>query len=79
LSDAKRAAMQRAAIRMFTIDGAAGDPSSLQDVDGDLTRWFAAHQAAAVLLRPDFYVYGIAHDAPDLRRLIGRLCGTLFA
>jgi flavoprotein hydroxylase len=69
--------MQRAAIRMFTIDGAAGDPSSLQDVDGDLTRWFAAHNAKGVLLRPDFYVYGIVRDAADLGRLIDKLSRTL--
>jgi 3-(3-hydroxy-phenyl)propionate hydroxylase len=79
LSDTQRDRMQRAGIRAFTIDGAAGNPSSLNDADGDLTRWFAAHQAAAVLLRPDFYVYGIAHDAADLRRLVGQLCGTLFS
>jgi 3-(3-hydroxy-phenyl)propionate hydroxylase len=77
LSDAQRGAMARAAIRAFTVDGAAGDPSSLHDADGDLTRWFAAHDAVGVLLRPDFYVYGIIRDAADASRLIDQLCGTL--
>lgn len=32
----------------------------LKDVSGDLGRWLDDHQADAVLLRPDFYVFGTA-------------------
>jgi 3-(3-hydroxy-phenyl)propionate hydroxylase len=46
---------------------------AVADSDGDLVAWFAAHGAVAVLLRPDFYVYGIARDAVDLARLMAAL------
>ena len=48
-----------------------GDP--IGDADGDIAAWLAAHDAAAVLLRPDFYVYGVARDAADVARLVAAL------
>ena len=69
--------MRRIAIRSLTITDAAGGISALRDEDGDLTAWFAAHDAAAVLLRPDFYVYGTARDPTDLARTIDSLCDEL--
>ena len=47
------------------------------DADGDIAAWFAAHEAIAVLLRPDFYVYGIARDAVDVARLVAALQSAL--
>jgi hypothetical protein len=47
------------------------------DVDGTYAAWLAQCAARAVLVRPDFYVYGAAAGdltAPDLvRPYLGRL------
>jgi 3-(3-hydroxy-phenyl)propionate hydroxylase len=47
------------------------------DTDGTYRRWLAELGAAAVMVRPDFYVYGAAADAaatPDLaRELLGSI------
>jgi flavoprotein hydroxylase len=39
-------------------------------VDGRLTSWLAAHDAAAVVVRPDFYVFGAVSSADDLPALV---------
>ena len=39
------------------------------DVDGDYHQWFDAHDAVAVVVRPDFYVYGCAADVAAARDL----------
>jgi 3-(3-hydroxy-phenyl)propionate hydroxylase len=58
--------------RSFVV-GSAG----LLDIDGGLAAWLAEQQAAAVLLRPDFYVYGTAWEAAGVARLIRQL-GAIF-
>lgn len=67
LTDAQRASWERVGGQSFVIGDVIRDP------DGDLAAWLAAHGAAAVLLRPDFYVYGIARDAMDVARLVAGL------
>ncbi len=47
------------------------------DADGDIAAWLAAHGATAVLLRPDFYVYGVAQDARDVAALVAALGSAL--
>ncbi|MFT4251010.1 MAG: bifunctional 3-(3-hydroxy-phenyl)propionate/3-hydroxycinnamic acid hydroxylase [Caulobacter sp.] len=49
----------------------------LDDVDGALAAWLDTKGAAAVLLRPDRYVYGIAETASALPALIDQLCADL--
>ena len=71
LSGQQRASWKRIGGRSFAIGDALGD------ADGDLTGWFAAHHAVAVLLRPDFYVYGVAQDAADVARLISELTTSI--
>jgi 2-polyprenyl-6-methoxyphenol hydroxylase-like FAD-dependent oxidoreductase len=44
-----------------------------RDADGRLTGWLREHGAHAVLVRPDFYVFGSATDAADLPALIDDL------
>jgi len=44
-----------------------------RDADGRLTSWLREHGAHAVLVRPDFYVFGSAADATDLPALIDDL------
>ena len=73
LTDAQRRSIGRLGGQLLVIGDGIGDP------DGDLSAWLAAHEAVAVLLRPDFYVYGVARDAADLGRLVtafGAALGT---
>lgn len=72
-TDERRGAMRRIGIQSFIIGSEANDASTLRDEDGDLAAWLAAHEAVAVLLRPDFYVFGVARDPSDLERLIDGL------
>ena len=39
------------------------EPGGLEDVDGRYREYFARHGIAALLVRPDFHVYGAAVDA----------------
>jgi 3-(3-hydroxy-phenyl)propionate hydroxylase len=70
LTPAARSAFAALGGRSFAIDETASDDAAFRDVDGDLVAWFAQHGATAVLLRPDFYVYGVAQDAEDAARLV---------
>jgi FAD binding domain len=45
----------------------------VRDVDGRLTSWLAGHDAAAVIVRPDFYVFGGVSSAEGLSPLVGEL------
>ncbi|MBI1683640.1 bifunctional 3-(3-hydroxy-phenyl)propionate/3-hydroxycinnamic acid hydroxylase MhpA [Caulobacter hibisci] len=49
----------------------------LDDADGALAAWLDAKGAAAVLLRPDRYVYGVAETADALPALIDQLRADL--
>jgi 3-(3-hydroxy-phenyl)propionate hydroxylase len=42
----------------------------LQDSDGDLGQWLDAKAASAVLIRPDFYVFGTAATAAEVEALV---------
>ena len=48
-------------------------PHGVRDVDGRLTTWLAEHSAHAVLVRPDFYVFGSATSADELAQLLDDL------
>ena len=48
-------------------------PHGVRDVDGRLTAWLAAHDRHAVLVRPDFYVFGSAATAAELPALLDDL------
>jgi 3-(3-hydroxy-phenyl)propionate hydroxylase len=60
---------------------AAGDKSCahFDDSDGALGRWLEAKGASAVLLRPDFYVFGTAASADEvvtlIRDLVAKIAG----
>ena len=49
------------------------------DVDGSYHEWFRAHDAVAVAIRPDFYVYGSADDLPAAQDLAAELLEDLGA
>ncbi|WP_410676073.1 bifunctional 3-(3-hydroxy-phenyl)propionate/3-hydroxycinnamic acid hydroxylase [Amycolatopsis sp. cmx-4-68] len=45
---------------------------ALRDPDGAWTKWFQDHRIAAVLLRPDHYVFGTVADLGDVDQLTAR-------
>ncbi|WP_375502516.1 bifunctional 3-(3-hydroxy-phenyl)propionate/3-hydroxycinnamic acid hydroxylase [uncultured Jatrophihabitans sp.] len=53
--------------------------SVVLDVDGTYGQWFADHGVVAVAVRPDFYVYGSAADAPAASELATELLRDLGA
>ncbi|WP_063043406.1 bifunctional 3-(3-hydroxy-phenyl)propionate/3-hydroxycinnamic acid hydroxylase MhpA [Nocardia pseudovaccinii] len=48
---------------------ATGEPD-LRDFTGEWSRWFQANSIAAVLIRPDHYVYGTAHTVDGTAELV---------
>jgi 2-polyprenyl-6-methoxyphenol hydroxylase-like FAD-dependent oxidoreductase len=56
LSSEQRALIDALHMSVASLDPAA--PSGVHDADGRLTAWLAEHKAHAVLVRPDFYVFG---------------------
>ncbi|HSS61451.1 MAG TPA: bifunctional 3-(3-hydroxy-phenyl)propionate/3-hydroxycinnamic acid hydroxylase [Candidatus Limnocylindrales bacterium] len=55
----------------------ANAPCGVRDVDGRLTAWLQEHEVHAVLVRPDFYVFGSAPAAEDLPALLDDLRSQL--
>jgi 3-(3-hydroxy-phenyl)propionate hydroxylase len=54
-----------------------GVPGGVTDVDGRLTEWLRHHGAHAVLVRPDFYVFGSVASRDDLPALVNDLRSQL--
>jgi 3-(3-hydroxy-phenyl)propionate hydroxylase len=63
--------------KSFVIDPGAVDAGSIHDVDGALCEWLVARGGVAILLRPDFYVYGVAGSATTLGSMIEELAAAL--
>jgi hypothetical protein len=61
------------------VDRDTVDAGSIRDADGDLNDWLAARGAVAVLIRPDFYIYGVAGSAGTLGAMIEELAAALCA
>ena len=73
-------AQQRALIEELEMTVASLDPTAplgVREVDGRLTAWLAAHDRYAVLVRPDFYVFGSAPSAEALPALLDDLRSQL--
>jgi len=51
----------------------AGAPHGVVDLDGRLSAWLSEHAVHAVLVRPDFYVFGSAATAEELPALLNDL------
>lgn len=79
--DAARAAWERLGGRTFVLADTAPDDgiACIRDAGGELNGWFAAHNAIAAIIRPDFYVYGIAGEPDDLGAMIEQLVPMLTA
>jgi hypothetical protein len=64
------------ALRAFDVTVASlepGAPDGVTDLDGRLTEWLHEHGVHAVLVRPDFYVFGSVASRADLPALVGDL------
>ena len=51
----------------------------LEDSSGELVAWFDRYACDGVLVRPDFYVYGVGRDAAGLQALVAQLRSDLAA
>ncbi|MDH2383937.1 bifunctional 3-(3-hydroxy-phenyl)propionate/3-hydroxycinnamic acid hydroxylase [Bradyrhizobium sp. CER78] len=84
LSDESRAAWQHLAGErvVITTSGESGDADGVLSVverDGLFADWMRQHGAAAVIVRPDRYVFGAAGNADELNLLVGQLLEALGA
>jgi 2-polyprenyl-6-methoxyphenol hydroxylase-like FAD-dependent oxidoreductase/catechol 2,3-dioxygenase-like lactoylglutathione lyase family enzyme len=70
LSADQAAFLERIGTRFATLDAALSDsPDAVHDLDGRLTEWLSDHGAEAVIVRPDFYVFGAVSSTDDLPAL----------
>jgi hypothetical protein len=71
---------QLALIDMLDVSVASLDPAApggVRDVDGRLSTWLTEHDAHAVIVRPDFYVFGSCLSARALPDLLENLRSEL--
>ncbi|MGN1285761.1 MAG: FAD-binding monooxygenase, partial [Bradyrhizobium sp.] len=59
--------------------GDADGVLSVVERDGLFAEWMRQHGAAAVIVRPDRYVFGAAGNADKLNMLLGQLLQNLSA
>ena len=71
LSSDQRALIGALDMSVASLDPAA--PGGVHDVDGRLTAWLTEHKAHAVLVRPDFYVFGSCPSPGELPDLLDDL------
>jgi 2-polyprenyl-6-methoxyphenol hydroxylase-like FAD-dependent oxidoreductase len=57
--------------------GAPGEPGVTEDLDGKFLPFMQHHQVDAMLVRPDFYVWGAARRAEDMNALVDELGADL--
>ena len=69
------AALERAGVRVVPL--AFGADGLVADVDQTYRRWFGEHGWSAVIVRPDFYVFGAAGAGVEPRALAEDLLGAL--
>jgi hypothetical protein len=62
---------------LFISDDDDTGAQALGDPTGAYRAWLEENRAVAVLVRPDFYVYGIAADGGEVQTLIESLIDDL--
>jgi 3-(3-hydroxy-phenyl)propionate hydroxylase/flavoprotein hydroxylase len=75
LSSEHRALIAALDVTVASLDPAV--PGGVGDVDGRLTAWLADHGVHAVLVRPDFYVFGSCPSVGELPELLDDLRSQL--
>ena len=75
LDDGQRDALGALDATVASLDADA--PAGISDVDGRLTEWLRQSGAHAVLVRPDFYVFGSAASRDELPALVSDLRSQL--
>jgi 3-(3-hydroxy-phenyl)propionate hydroxylase len=70
---------QRSGIRVIRIGAAGGGApgGTTTEESGIVARWFARHECAAAIVRPDHYVFGVSSDAMSLSALMSELSSRL--
>ena len=71
LSHRQRTLLDTLEATVASLDPAA--PHGVRDCDGRLTAWLSEHNAHAVLVRPDFYVFGGAASPEGVPALLDDL------
>ena len=80
LDDDLVAALAAAGVRVVPLHGSgAAAPDHVVDAEGTHLAWLADHDAVAVAVRPDFYVFGTAPDAAGADALGRELAAALGA
>ena len=74
---AHRALLDRIGARTVTLSPDGPDPDRLIDLHGDYTRFLSSHRLLALIVRPDFHVFGGAGDAYGLNAALCRLDGAI--
>ena len=75
LSQEDRALLDTLDVTVASLDPDA--PGGVRDIDGRLTAWLGEHGVHAVLVRPDFYVFGSVPSAEGLPALLDDLRSQL--
>ena len=75
LSSEHRALLAALDVSVASLD--PGAPGGVRDLDGRLSGWLAEHGAHAVLVRPDFYVFGSCSSPGELSDLLDDLRSQL--
>ncbi|MEC7761565.1 MAG: bifunctional 3-(3-hydroxy-phenyl)propionate/3-hydroxycinnamic acid hydroxylase [Pseudomonadota bacterium] len=75
LTDAQSAVLRRIGAKVVSVGD--HDGATAQDVDNAYADWFADHGICAVLIRPDFYIFGTANAPADVGGLVDDLASKL--
>ena len=75
LSSNERALIDALDMTVASLDSAL--PLGIRDLNGRLTTWLTEHGVYAVLVRPDFYVFGSSRSSKELTELLQDLRSQL--
>lgn len=63
--------------RILPESAAAADATAVVDAEGVYASWLAEHRSSAVIVRPDFYVYGSAASQAELDLLLAEVAADI--